>query len=202
MSDEIIKQGPGFVIYRASDSGPPVPYPSALREDSMNHGFFDLRDRPEFCSHIPEASKSMGLQAILRALNAPGSFFMSIGCEYRLNPTNGFSGNFTCYFHSYTDLTYRDPLRHASEEGMVDLAEHFLRQVEGSEDAVFGFEIGIQRMKHFFGNQAGYNLSLGLSGYGQTEEQAAQSYQVGAEQTAKAFIKLSRLLSLASSTPV
>ena len=96
--------------------------------------------------------------------------------------------------HSFCELFYK-----AWADGRQHRTPDFLAL--SSADAVFGFEIGIQRMKHFFGDRAGYNLSLGLSGYGQTEEQAAQSYWVGAEQTAKAFIKLSRLLSVASSTP-
>ncbi|MFZ3212842.1 MAG: hypothetical protein WA188_15170 [Terriglobales bacterium] len=192
MADEIIRQGPGFTVYRTGDWGPPVPYPAIVRASSVNHGFYDLRDHPELAAQIPEASRSVGLQAILRALNAPGSPFMSLGCEYRLNQRDGSSDGLTCYFHSYVDLTYRDPARHSSEGQMVSLAERFLQEVKGSQDAVFGFEIAVQRMKHFFGNLAGYSLNLGLSGYGRTEEQAAKSYEAGAYETAKAFTKLSR----------
>jgi hypothetical protein len=191
MADEIIRQGNGFTIYRTTDWGPAVPYLAEAREDSMNHGFLDLRDRPDLIKLVPEAAKSEGLGEILRALNVAGSPFMSLGCEHRLNPLDGSANGFTCYFHSYTDITYRDPVRHASEEQMIELADRFLSLVSGHPGAVFAFEIGIQRMRHFFGCRAGYNLSLGLSGYGQTEEQAAASYDAGAREAAKAFAELS-----------
>jgi len=192
MADEVIRQSTGFTIYRTTDWGPPVPYPAAAREDSVNHGFLDLRDRPDLVEQVPEAAKSEGLRMIVRALNAVGSPFMSIGCEHRLNPLNDSTNGFTCYFHSYTDLTYPDPARHASEEQMIDLAERFLRLIADQPGGAFGFEIGIQRMRHFFGTRAGYNLNLGLSGYGQSEEQAAASYEAGARESARAFTELSQ----------
>jgi hypothetical protein len=65
-----------------------------------------------------------------------------------------------------------------------------VRAVEPREDAVFGFEIAVQRMKCFFGKCEGYNLSVGLSGYGRTKEEASRSYEIGACQTAAAFAQL------------
>jgi len=188
MANEIIRQGPGFTIYRTSDWGPPVPYPPVMHKDSINHGFVDLRDHPERAAQIPETRKSKGLEMILRVL-AP-SPLMSIGCEYRLNTRDGAGDGLGYYFHSYTDLTYRDPAQHASEQQMIDLAESLLREIEPRNGAVFGFEIAVQRMKCFFGKCGGYNLSLGLSGYGRTEEEASRSYEISAGQTAEAFTRL------------
>jgi hypothetical protein len=47
----------------------------------VNHGFIDLRDRPELVHLIPEANASPGLQKILVALNRKGSRFMSLGAN-------------------------------------------------------------------------------------------------------------------------
>jgi predicted nucleotide-binding protein len=190
MSDEIISQGPGFTIYRTSDWGPAVPYRAAPREESVNHGFMDLRDHPELVAAIPEAAASPGLRQILHLLNEPGSPLMSIGCERRLNSRNDPRDEYKLYYHSYTDLTYRDPAKHAAECQLVQLANDFLHGVIGVADAVFAFELGIQRMRAFFGTQAGYVLSLGLSGYGRSEEEAGYSYEAGAQATANAFSKI------------
>jgi hypothetical protein len=190
MSDEIIKQGPGFTIYRTTEWGPPVPYPAMPREDSMNYGFMDLRDHPERVEHIPEAQQSAGLQQILRVLNRVGSSLMSLGCEYRLNSKDDARDGYACYFHSYTDLTYRDPVSNSSEDQLIGLAERFLREIVPREDTVFGFELGIQRMKGFFGARVAYNLSLGISGYGRTEEEASRSYEAGVQASAAALAKI------------
>jgi hypothetical protein len=186
MSNEIIEQGPGFTIYRTTDWGPPVPYPNAEREESVNHGFFDLRDRPEQVEEIPEAQGSPGLQSILRALNRAGGPLMSLGCELRLNDVDKPDIEIRRYMHSYTDITYRNPERNSEESQLVHLAKLLLSRIEGSNEVMFGFELGIQKMKHFFGN-SGYNLSLGISGYGRTDEQATAAYEFAAERTAPAI---------------
>ena len=76
MADEIIKQGPGYVLYRTTEWGPAVPYKRIVHEDSVNHSFVDLRDQPGLIDQIPESSRSAGLRAILRALNAANSPFI------------------------------------------------------------------------------------------------------------------------------
>lgn len=190
MSDEIISQGPGFTIYRTSDWGPAVPYRAEPREESVNHGFMDLRDHPELVASIPEAATSPGLRQLLYVLNQPESPLMSIGCERRLNPRNDPQDELRLYYHSYTDLTYRDPAKHATEGQMVQLANDFLHGVIGVAGAVFTFELGIQRMRAFFGSQAGFVLSLGLSGFGRTEEEARHCYEAGAQATTNSFGKL------------
>lgn len=192
MVDDVIKKGPGFILYRTTDWGPPIPYPSVPREDSINHGFFDLRNRPELAAQIPEAQRSLGLQAILSALNDSKSPLMSLGCEYRLNCREDFDDGFPFYFHSYTDLTFREAAKHSTEQQMINLADDFIQNVIFSAEFAFSFELGIQRLKHFFNTPGGYNLTLGLSGYGKTESDAALAYEFGAQSAAEAFVTISR----------
>ena len=93
MVDTIVMQGPGYTIARTDDVGTAVPYGGFDRPDGeRNHGFIDLRDRPEVAASIPEAQDSNGMQAILLALNARGSRFMSLGCARGLFPRQDLSG--------------------------------------------------------------------------------------------------------------
>jgi hypothetical protein len=81
-ADTIIMQGPGYTIAQTDTAATTLPYGPANRPDGRrNHGYVDLRDRPELVSEIPEVQGSQGMQAILRAPNSPESPLMSIGCE-------------------------------------------------------------------------------------------------------------------------
>lgn len=188
MTDEIIRKGEGYVIYRTDELGPAVPYVSEIRAESTNHGFFDLRKQPELIDDVPEAQKSKGLLQILRTLNAPNSPFMSLGCECRFDEVSNSNGQL--YFSSYTDFTFHEPQRHSSEQQMIEVAEQFLVALEPAQEALFSFEIGIQRMRHFFKEEGGYNITLGLFGYGKTEKQAKEFYEIGAIHTDKALAKI------------
>lgn len=87
MSVTIIAQGPGYTIARTDDAGTTIPYGEVDRPDGQrNYGFIDLRDHPELATAIPEAQDSVGMQAILRALNAPGFRFLSLRCARALFP--------------------------------------------------------------------------------------------------------------------
>ncbi|MBX5210789.1 hypothetical protein [Rhizobium sp. NZLR11] len=190
MTDKVIAQVPGFIIYRTTDSGPPVPYVPEAREESSNHGFMDLRDHPELVDAIPECMKSPGLADLIRALNEAGSLLMSIGCECKMNDREPDDGNpFLRYFHSYTDLTFRDPARHATEDQLVTLAKAMANSIQFEEEVPCSFELGVQRMKHFFGGE-GYNLSMGLSGFGSDEAESRANYEKAAALTAAMFRRL------------
>ncbi|CAN7597392.1 hypothetical protein LJR234_004604 [Mesorhizobium amorphae] len=189
MTDEIIHQVPGITIYRTTDLGPPVPYPQAPRDDSVNHGFLDLRDQPRLVDGIPEAKQSEGLREVLRALNEQGSDLMSLGCERKLNRRDEEP---TYYFHSYTDFTARDPSRNSTEAQMIDVARQILEQFwHGRPQIIFSVEVGVQKMKHFFGG-VGFNINLGLSGYGPSEFEALAAYEKLADAMADAIRKRDR----------
>lgn len=116
---------------------------------------------------------------------------MSIGCERVLakfeSPRDD---DLTCYIRSYTDLTFRDPARHATEEQLTELAFQFLQNLSFKPAGAISFELGIQRMKHFFGDNKGYNMSLGISGYGRDEREASDVYEETAAAAAASFRRL------------
>lgn len=57
-----------------------VPYGPAQREDSINHGFQSLKGRPVSVDAIPEVMEDPALAPPLKAINALGSAFFSVGC--------------------------------------------------------------------------------------------------------------------------
>lgn len=189
MTDEIIERTDCAIIYRSADSGPPVPYPAVDRPetpDRPNRGFIDLRDRPDAAEAIYEAADVPGLQALLRAVNAPGSPFMSLGCERQLNVLNPPQGDVTCYLNSYMEVTSRDPDKQ-SEAAMLELARTIVRQAALTPERWVQLELGIERMKHFFGRAGGYCLHIAVSGFGRTKDEAWATHEYGSKQIAGAF---------------
>src|SRR4051812_6141615 len=82
MADMVIMQDSGYTIAQTDEAETAVPYGSVDHHDgTRNNGFIDLRDRPELAATIPEAQASVGMQAILQAVNARGFRFMTLGCE-------------------------------------------------------------------------------------------------------------------------
>ncbi len=82
MTDTILFQEPGVAIAYDDQAHTLAPYGRSVRPNGdVNHGFIDLRDRPELVHSIPEANASPGLQKILVALNRKGSRFMSLGAN-------------------------------------------------------------------------------------------------------------------------
>ncbi|WP_026869717.1 hypothetical protein [Inquilinus limosus] len=64
-----------------AEEGITIPYPPIPREgESSNHGFIDVRGRPDLAATIPEASESEALRRILVELAQPSSLFATVGC--------------------------------------------------------------------------------------------------------------------------
>lgn len=64
-----------------AEQGITVPYPPIPRQGgSSNHGFIDVRGRPDLAAAIPEASDSEALRRILVELAQPSSLFATVGC--------------------------------------------------------------------------------------------------------------------------
>src|SRR6267143_1753663 len=121
MAETILLQGPGWTIVQSDTHGPAVPYPAAVHDNGANHGFIDLRDRPELVALIPEVQRANGLAELLREINAPGSALMSMGCECSLFETTP-EGEPACYVGGYVDVTFRDPARNVGP-ALIELAK-------------------------------------------------------------------------------
>lgn len=61
--------------------GMTVPYPPLFDEIRKNHGFVDVRGRPDLASEIAEGAGSYEMKAVLIALAQPESRLFTIGCD-------------------------------------------------------------------------------------------------------------------------
>src|SRR5262245_2487684 len=63
-----------------------LPYVRNFEDGRSNHGFQDMRGRPELIDAIVEAGTSPALKSLLWALAQPASRYFSIGCDLRTWP--------------------------------------------------------------------------------------------------------------------
>jgi hypothetical protein len=69
------------IIYSSMERGNTVPYPRLEDEIRQNHGFVDLRGKPDEVAAVPEAQISLALADLLTALAQPHSQMISLGCD-------------------------------------------------------------------------------------------------------------------------
>jgi hypothetical protein len=69
------------VSHPLKEKGNTVPYPPLFDDIRRNHGFLDLRARPDLVSQIPEALESPALRQLLVKLADPSSQIMTLGCD-------------------------------------------------------------------------------------------------------------------------
>jgi hypothetical protein len=67
--------------YEIDTEGITVPYPPLFDNIRRNHGFKDVRGRPDQAAQIPEGAESVALRALLVALAAPESHVFTAGCD-------------------------------------------------------------------------------------------------------------------------
>lgn len=63
------------------EEGMTVPYPPLFDDVRKNHGFIDIRGRPELASEIPEGLDSLAMRTLLIELAQPNSKIFSVGCD-------------------------------------------------------------------------------------------------------------------------
>ena len=192
MADEILKQGRGYMISQSDIAATAVPYGPADREDGdRNYGFVDLRDQPDLVDEIPEAKKSDGLAELLRAINAPGSALMSIGCECgAFSQEAAQEGGPTRYIGSYVAITFRDPGRNSEPKALIDLARAILGRVRIDERHIVTFEMILEPLKHFFGRSGCFELLVKPAGRGRCDQEAWEAFDHVTFATAAAIRRL------------
>jgi hypothetical protein len=63
------------------NDGITVPYPPLFDDIRRNHGFVDIRGRPDLAEKIPEGSQSPALRALLMRFAEAESPLFSLGCD-------------------------------------------------------------------------------------------------------------------------
>src|ERR1700677_4485709 len=67
--------------FQIDEVGMTVPYPPLLDDIRRNHGFFDLRGRPDLAAEIAEGLQSTAMQGLLVTLAQPCSHLFTLGCD-------------------------------------------------------------------------------------------------------------------------
>lgn len=67
--------------FEVDPDGMTVPYPPLFDDVRRNHGFIDVRGKPELAASIPECLKSPALRELLVALAQPHSRWATLGCD-------------------------------------------------------------------------------------------------------------------------
>lgn len=192
MADSIIMQGPGYTIARISETETGVPYGEAIRPDGQrNHGFFDLRNRPELVAQIPEAQNSAGMQAVLQALNSIDSRFMSLGCARGVFPQQEAQpGEPTYLCGSYIQMAYRESTLNSDPDRFINLSKKILSAVVASPEYHFGFEMIVEPLRSFFGASGCFALMVKPLGYGTSEITAIAAWEYAAAAVAEAITNI------------
>lgn len=186
MEDKIVEQGPGYTIAIVEEAHGTVPYGSTVRTDGTNHGWMDLRDRPDLVDLIPEVRDLPGMQAILRTANDSQSPFMSIGCEKGLFPVDGHHP-ITHMLGGYIDLVFRMGDSNNAEQ-LIEIARLILSKVEPTPPGVTtGYEFLVQPLKNFFGEGGRYALMLKPQGFGENETEARKAFEIACTHVANAL---------------
>lgn len=188
MDDEILFQGPGYTVARTHCAETLVPYGRTEQADGgVNHGWIDLRDQPGLVAHVPEARRSEGLAALLRAIATPASPLMSSACECGAFHQAELTEHARWQVGGFVTVMFRDAGMNADPQNLVDLAMDVLSGVAGSSAHHFGYEMIVEPLKSFFGREDCYALMLKPLGYGEDEAEAWAAFDFAASAAARSI---------------
>jgi hypothetical protein len=184
----MVDEGPGFTIARAHKAETLVPYFRAERPSgAINHGWIDLRGRPELVPEIPEAQKSRGLANLLRVMAQQSSKVMSSACECGLFDRGEYADGPRWKADGFVTITFKDADKNADTELLLYFARYILGGIPTTEDHHIVFEMIIEPLKLFFGRTDCFALSLKPIGYGASEEVAWAAFNCAANSAAQAI---------------
>ena len=188
MDNKMLLEGPGFAIVRTYTAETLVPYFPAERPDGeMNYGWFDIRDRPELVTTIPEARKSNGLANILRVIAQPASKLMSGGCECHAFDNGSAPDRPRWQVGGYVTTMFKDSDANTNEKAFFDLACYILHGIVPTDAHHIGFEMIIEPLKSFFGRTDCLALAVKPLGYGPDETSAWAAFNHAATAMAESI---------------
>jgi hypothetical protein len=186
---EFIRSTQGLCIVFSPQAQTLVPYGPADRPDgNRNHGWTDLRGRPDLVETVPEISKSAGLRRVLTALAQPGSDLFSFGCECaafhqpgQLDPPWHVGG--------FIDVTFSDPVRASDRAQLLLAAEEIADGLRIKADHICTFELIVEPLRTYFGRSDCFQLELKPHGHADNEKSAWEAFEVAATAIADAIVR-------------
>jgi hypothetical protein len=129
MNDEIIERDRSCTIVRSSTPSGAVPYDRFPHEDgNINYGWVDLSGHPERVALIPEAARSPGLSAMLRAVADPRSQLMSAACDCAA--FNRGSQHPAWEVGGYITVMYQDGDKNVDSNKLIELARQIRDRIQ------------------------------------------------------------------------
>lgn len=187
----VLYQGPGYTIARTTKAKTLVPYFRVERPDGkLNHGWVDLRDRPELAREIPEATQRPGLVRLLEVANQKGSGLMSTCCDGGCKAIDR-GGERTIYASCFAVITFRNPIESSEPERFIDLARVWIHYIPAPPpDMACSFNFVIEPYGTFFGHSGCHALTIMPEGYGVDEAAAWRSFNHAADAAAAALQRI------------
>lgn len=155
-----------------------VPYFPVDRGDSINHGFFNLRNNPDLIPRVPEVIGWPELIELLYAINRPSGIFWSLGIEKAFNGITAKSHpHVTTKLVSYVDVAFADVPLNADQTNFERLAtaiHQFGSQRKIAELINIDMELGVadyaeQRLR-------GWCMTIWIGGFGASEDDARKAW--------------------------
>lgn len=191
--DEILWQGPGATITRSYRPGSLIPYGRVTRPDGrINHGWIDLRGRPELVASIPEAQASEGLLRLLRVIATPGSPLMSGACECGVfdRPELGAAQRWQA--GGFVTVVFQHAEKNVDPQALIELAADILRGVRFTPEYGMAFEMMVAPLKLFFERTDCHDLLIKSVGVGASESKAWEAFNYAASAAAQRLEELCR----------
>jgi hypothetical protein len=192
MRDEIVDQGPGYTIARSSIPSGVVPYfPGERPDGNVNHDWFDLRGQPRRVVLIPEATRSPGLSAMLRAVADPQSQLMSAACD--CPAFNRGIEDPKWQVGGFVTVMYQDGDRNVDSNKLIELARLILHRTHVDTLHWTGFQFTVEPINIFFGRIDCHELLVKPVGYGNDEATAWAAFEEAAQATAEALVHVAQM---------
>jgi hypothetical protein len=161
--------------------------------------YFDLRRQPDAMQHIPEALQFLALRRFLLSVNSPPSAWQTAKCDVWPDESEPSENLYDATFEQscYVDLVLAEQSAAWREDLPVhQLAAKELAHMLGANETLEALaEIIVRRCYFHFStdpeeSDAGYCMTLFLTGYGATPAKAAECWDRAMEFAAACVLRL------------
>lgn len=171
----MLVQSGSVTVYIENSWGPPVPYPSCIRENGgTNYGFIRTKGDPNAIASIPEIENWPEYRVLLERINAVDTPIESVGCEKCFFPCS--KGDANVQLGSYTDLIFCDLPMNDDPLNFLKLSAAIAPAMKDSKMWWSTAEFGIQRAKGIPSCTQPWSFMLRISGHGRDEDEARRSW--------------------------
>lgn len=154
-----------------------LPYVRNFEDGRTNHGFEDMRGRPELVDAVAETGLSPALKDLLRALAQSGAAYFSVGCDLRAFPPRepGQPHEVSGYIQIISSDLARDAVHRRRQVILGCALEDHLDQVADDEEWAVRYSVAQVDAADLGGPDLVWSPVIEFHGFGETETEAAHS---------------------------